>query len=208
MKRNRVLFALGTRPEAIKLAPVILELRKYPREFEVLVLSTGQHRQMLDSALAMFGIKPDYDLGLMRAGQSLGDVVEGTLRGVGRVLREKRPGIVLVEGDTASAFAAALAAFHERVPVGHVEAGLRTNDKYAPYPEEMYRRLVTPLADIHFAPTDWARQQPAARGRAGPADTRDRQPGHRRPAPGAGGRRRAGAGRARVRARPEAASCS
>ena len=156
MKR-RVMFCFGTRPEAIKLAPVTTELCKYPREFEVLVLVTGQHRQMLDQVLRVFGIRPDYDLDVMRPGQSLADVTVGVLRGVERVLRRVRPDMVIVQGDTTSALAAALAAFYERIPVGHVEAGLRTGDKYSPYPEEMNRRLVSSLADLHFAPTPAAK---------------------------------------------------
>jgi UDP-N-acetylglucosamine 2-epimerase len=158
MKRKTVLFSFGTRPEAIKLAPVILELRRHRRDFQTVVLVTGQHRHMLDQVLGLFGIKPDFDLNIMRPGQSLSDVTEMTLRGVTPVLARCRPDIVLVEGDTASAFATALAAYHLRVAVGHVEAGLRTNDKYAPFPEEVYRRLITPIADIHFAPTRWAKQ--------------------------------------------------
>ncbi len=157
MKR-RVMLCFGTRPEAIKLAPVILELRKRPREFEVTVLVTAQHRHMLDQVLSLFGIVPDFDLDIMRPGQSLADVTEKTLRGVEPVLKRHRPDIVLVQGDTTSAFASALAAFYQQIPVGHVEAGLRTRDKYSPYPEEMNRRLISSIADIHFAPTRRARE--------------------------------------------------
>ena len=156
MKR-RVMFCFGTRPEAIKLAPVIQELAKHPSEFRPVVLVTAQHRQMLDQVLRVFDITPDYDLDVMRPGQSLADVTVGVLRGVERVLRRARPDLVMVQGDTTSALAAALAAFYERIPVGHVEAGLRTGDKYSPYPEEMNRRLVSSLADLHFAPTQAAR---------------------------------------------------
>jgi UDP-N-acetylglucosamine 2-epimerase (non-hydrolysing) len=156
--QRRVMFCFGTRPEAIKLAPVILELRKRPREFGALVLVTGQHRQMLDQVLRVFDIKPDHDLDLMRPGQSLADVTVGVLRGVERVLRRARPDMVIVQGDTTSALAAALAAFYEKIPVGHVEAGLRTSDRYSPYPEEMNRRLVSSLADLHFAPTRAAKE--------------------------------------------------
>jgi len=157
MKR-RVMFCFGTRPEAIKLAPVIQELARQPREFEPVVLVTAQHRHMLDQVLRVFEIRPDYDLNLMKPGQSLGGVTAGVLHGVERVLRQVQPDVVVVQGDTTSAFAAALAAFYGRVPVGHVEAGLRTNDKYSPYPEEMNRRLVSSLADLHFAPTRAARE--------------------------------------------------
>lgn len=152
MKR-RVMFCFGTRPEAIKLAPVIQELARYPREFQPVVLVTAQHRHMLDQVLRVFDIKPDYDLDLMKQGQSLADVTAGVLRGVEQVLQRTSPHIVIVQGDTTSAFAAALAAFYQQVPVGHVEAGLRTGDKYSPFPEEMNRRLVSALADLHFAPT-------------------------------------------------------
>jgi len=154
---RRVMFCFGTRPEAIKLAPVIQELSRRAREFQPVVLVTAQHRQMLDQVLRVFDITPDYDLDVMRPGQSLADVTVGVLRGVERVLRRVGPDLVMVQGDTTSALAAALAAFYERIPVGHVEAGLRTGDKYSPYPEEMNRRLVSSLADLHFAPTRTAR---------------------------------------------------
>ena len=152
------MFCFGTRPEAIKLAPVIRELARHPREFVPIVLVTAQHRHMLDQVLRVFDIQPDYDLDLMRPGQSLADLTVGVLRGVERVLRRVRPDMVMVQGDTTSALAAALAAFYERIAVGHVEAGLRTNDKYSPYPEEMNRRLVSSLADLHFAPTRGAKE--------------------------------------------------
>jgi len=152
------MFCLGTRPEAIKLSPVIRELSRRPSEFQPLVLVTAQHRQMLDQVLSAFDIRPDYDLDLMRPGQSLADLTVGVLRGVERVLRRVRPDIVMVQGDTTSALGATLAAFYQRIPVGHVEAGLRTRDKYSPYPEEMNRRLVGSLADRHFAPTQTARE--------------------------------------------------
>jgi len=152
------MFCFGTRPEAIKLAPVIQELARHPREFEPVVLVTAQHRHMLDQVLRAFDIRPDHDLDLMRPGQSLADVTVGVLRGVERVLRRVRPDMVIVQGDTTSALAAALAAFYQRIPVGHVEAGLRTCDKYSPFPEEMNRRLVSSLADQHFAPTRAAKE--------------------------------------------------
>lgn len=140
------------------MAPVIHELVRHPKEFEPVVLVTAQHRRMLDQVLRVFDIKPDYDLNLMKPGQSLSDVTAGVLHGVERVLRRVRPDMVIVQGDTTSAFVAALAAFYQQVSVGHVEAGLRTGDKYSPYPEEMNRRLVGGIADIHFAPTLGARQ--------------------------------------------------
>jgi UDP-N-acetylglucosamine 2-epimerase (non-hydrolysing) len=152
------MFCFGTRPEAIKLAPVIQELARHPREFESVVLVTAQHRHMLDQVLRAFDISPDYDLDVMRPGQSLADVTVAVLRGVERVLRRVRPDMVIVQGDTTSALAAALAAFYQRIPVGHVEAGLRTNDRYSPYPEEMNRRLISSLADLHFAPTRGAKE--------------------------------------------------
>lgn len=153
-----MLLSFGTRPEAIKLAPVIRELKRHPKSFRVFTVVTAQHRHMLDQVLSAFGIKPDFDLDIMRAGQSLGDVTSRTLSGIEGLIGEFRPDVVLVQGDTTTAFASALAAFHHRVPVGHVEAGLRTSDKYAPYPEEMNRRLITSLADIHFAPTKTAQR--------------------------------------------------
>jgi len=152
------MFCFGTRPEAIKLVPVIKELARQPMEFAPVVLVTAQHRHMLDQVLRVFEIELDHDLDVMRPGQSLAEVTVAVLRGVERVLRRNRPDIVMVQGDTTSALAAALAAFYQRIPVGHVEAGLRTNDKYSPYPEEMNRRLVSSLADLHFAPTRTAKE--------------------------------------------------
>jgi UDP-N-acetylglucosamine 2-epimerase (non-hydrolysing) len=156
-KRKRILVSFGTRPEAIKLAPVIKELQKHPREFKTIVLVTAQHRGMLDQVLDVFDIKPDFDLDIMRPGQTLTQVTKRALVGLERVLLDTGPDIVLVQGDTTSAFVSALAAYYQRIAVGHVEAGLRTEDKYAPYPEEMNRRLVGVLADLHFAPTTWGR---------------------------------------------------
>jgi len=152
------MFCFGTRPEAIKLAPVIRELARHPTKFEPIVLVTAQHRQMLDQVLRVFNIKPDYDLNLMRPGQFLADVTSAVLRGVERVLLRVRPDMVVVQGDTTSAFAAAMAAFYQQFPVGHVEAGLRTGDKYSPFPEEMNRRLISGIADLHFAPTRAAKR--------------------------------------------------
>ena len=157
MRRTRVLFSFGTRPEAIKLAPVIKEMQKRPGRFEVKVLVTAQHRRMLDQVLKLFGIEPDYDLNVMRPAQSLADVVVRALPRIEGIIQMCRPDVLLVQGDTTSAFVSALAAYYQQVPVGHVEAGLRTNDKYAPFPEEMNRRLIGAMADQHFAPTSWAR---------------------------------------------------
>ncbi|MFO7675233.1 MAG: UDP-N-acetylglucosamine 2-epimerase (non-hydrolyzing) [bacterium] len=155
--RRKVLLAFGTRPEAIKLAPVIKELERQADRFRPVVLVTAQHRGMLDQVLDVFDIRPDHDLDVMKPGQTLADVTVRVLAGVEAVLVKERPDIVLVQGDTTSAFVSALAAYYQRIAVGHVEAGLRTADKYSPYPEEMNRRLVGGLADVHFAPTPRAR---------------------------------------------------
>ncbi len=152
-KRRKVLFAFGTRPEAIKLAPVINELRRYPERFNVRVVVTAQHREMLDQVLSLFKIKPDYDLGVMREGQSLSDTLVHSLRRLEPVMKKEQPEVVLVQGDATSAFASALAAYYHKIPVAHIEAGLRTLDKFAPFPEEVNRRFITIIADWHFAPT-------------------------------------------------------
>ncbi|MEO0080203.1 MAG: UDP-N-acetylglucosamine 2-epimerase (non-hydrolyzing) [candidate division WOR-3 bacterium] len=152
----RVLFSFGTRPEAIKLAPVIKDMEKRGG-FDVRVLVTAQHRRMLDQVLELFGIRPDYDLDVMKSDQSLSDVVVRSLLRLEQVIQQCRPDMLLVQGDTTSAFASALAAYYQQIPVGHVEAGLRTGDKFAPFPEEMNRRLIGALAELHFAPTRWAR---------------------------------------------------
>lgn len=149
----RVLVAMGTRPEVIKLAPLVGELRSRPGQFRVIVCATAQHRQMLDQALEVFGLVPDIDLDLMAPGQDVFDVTARVLVAMRRVLAEQRPDVVLVQGDTTTAFAVALASFYARVRVGHVEAGLRSGDKYQPFPEEMNRVLASALADDHFAPT-------------------------------------------------------
>ena len=146
----------GTRPEAIKMAPVIRALRD-ARETEVTVCVTGQHRGMLDQMLRFFQIEPDYDLDVMRPGQSLVEVTAAVLSGVSSVLSESEPDVVLVQGDTTTTMAAALAAYYQRIPVGHIEAGLRTGDPYAPWPEEINRRLTSTMAHVHFAPTTAAR---------------------------------------------------
>ncbi|MEA4896338.1 MAG: UDP-N-acetylglucosamine 2-epimerase (non-hydrolyzing) [Oscillospiraceae bacterium] len=152
MKPIKVMLVFGTRPEAIKMAPLYLELKRRP-EFDCLACVTAQHRKMLDDVMNCFGITPDYDLDVMKEGQTLAYITGSVLNGLGDVLKEARPDLVLVHGDTTTAFAAALAAFYEKVPVGHVEAGLRTYDRYSPYPEEMNRSLIGRLAEYHFAPT-------------------------------------------------------
>ena len=169
MDRLKVLTIVGTRPEAIKLAPVIMAIEGRPDRFISRVCATAQHREMLDQALSPFGIRPNYDLDIMRPSQSLAQVTARAVEGLDRVIAEERPAAVLVQGDTGTAFCGALAAYYHRVKVGHVEAGLRTGDKYAPFPEEINRRLVTRLADYHFAPTDHAGAKLLAEGVA--ADT-------------------------------------
>lgn len=153
-----ILFVFGTRPEAIKMAPLIRRLRMDPEAFEVRVCVTGQHREMLDQVLGIFEITPDFDLEIMRPNQTLGDIVSGVLRGLAPVLERERPDWVIVQGDTTSTFAAALAAFYAGARVAYVEAGLRTGNKFAPWPEEMNRVLTTPLADLYFAPTSLSRE--------------------------------------------------
>lgn len=157
MDKKKVMLVFGTRPEAIKMAPVIRELKRDADRLDVVVTVTGQHRQMLDSVLDVFGITPDYDLNIMRPGQDLYDVTSRVLTGMRDVLAAERPDIVLVHGDTSTSTAAALAAFYARVRVGHVEAGLRTGDIYSPWPEEMNRRLTGQLANLHFSPTEVAK---------------------------------------------------
>ncbi|HUF17878.1 MAG TPA: UDP-N-acetylglucosamine 2-epimerase (non-hydrolyzing) [Thermoanaerobaculia bacterium] len=153
----KILFVFGTRPEAIKMAPLIRRLREEPDAFDVRVCVTGQHREMLDQVLDIFGITPDFDLQIMRPNQSLSEIVSGVLSGLAPVLEGERPDWVMVQGDTTSTFAAALAAFYAGVRVAYVEAGLRTGNKFAPWPEEINRVLTTPLADLHFAPTPLSR---------------------------------------------------
>lgn len=155
---------MGTRPEAIKLAPVIHELKRFPQRFEVRVIASGQHRRLADQVLAAFGIEPDYDLNVMTSRQSLTRVTARVLTRLEPVLAQARPHLVLVQGDAATAFVGALAAYYHKSAVGHVEAGLRTGDKYNPFPEEVFRRLVTPMADLHFAPTETARATLLAEG--------------------------------------------
>jgi UDP-N-acetylglucosamine 2-epimerase (non-hydrolysing) len=152
----KILSIFGTRPEAIKMAPVIRELESRP-DVESRVVVTAQHREMLDQVVDTFNIKPDYDLEVMRPGQDLFDVTVSVLKGLKGILEVERPDLILVQGDTTTTFTGALAAFYCQIPVGHIEAGLRTYQKYAPFPEEMNRVLTTRLADIHFAPTDRSR---------------------------------------------------
>lgn len=160
-----VLAVFGTRPEAVKMCPLVKELYK-EETFRTAVCVTGQHRQMLRQILEVFDVCPDYDLQIMKDRQTLYDITEKVLSGMREVLREEKPDIVLVHGDTTTAFAAALAAFYEKIRVGHVEAGLRTHDLAAPYPEEFNRQCVGIIADLHFAPTDAARRNLLAEGKA------------------------------------------
>ena len=158
MDKLKVLLIFGTRPEAIKMAPVVLEMRKYPKQLQPMVAVTAQHREMLDQVLDLFGIVPDYDLNIMTAEQTLYDITTKALMGLKTVLEEAKPDLVLVHGDTTTTFAGALAAFYAQIPAGHVEAGLRTRNKYSPYPEEMNRKLTGSLVDYHFAPTSISKQ--------------------------------------------------
>lgn len=159
-----IMVIFGTRPEAIKLAPVIRELRARPRRFRTRICVTAQHREMLDQALEAFEIEPDVDLGLMAPNQTLTALTARVLQGLERVLQLERPACVLVQGDTTTTMAGALAAFYHQVPVAHVEAGLRTGCRYSPFPEEINRRLTSHMADWHFAPTDRARRNLLAEG--------------------------------------------
>ncbi|MCU4392057.1 UDP-N-acetylglucosamine 2-epimerase (non-hydrolyzing) [Acinetobacter courvalinii] len=150
---KKVLLVFGTRPEAIKMAPLALKLQHYSQDFETKVCVTGQHRQMLDQVLELFSLKPDFDLNLMKPGQTLSDVTSGVLKGLEQVFEQWLPDVILVHGDTATTFAASLAAYYHKIKVGHVEAGLRTGDLYSPWPEEANRQLTGVLANYHFAPT-------------------------------------------------------
>ena len=150
---KKVLLVFGTRPEAIKMCPLVKEFQRHPDAFETVVCVTGQHREMLDQVLEIFGIKPDYDLNIMKQGQDLYDVTARVLTGMRDVLKEVKPDVVLVHGDTTTSTAAALAAFYQQIPVGHVEAGLRTHNIYSPWPEEMNRQITGRIAAYDFAPT-------------------------------------------------------
>lgn len=155
---KKIMLVFGTRPEAIKMAPLVKEFQKHPECFETIVCVTGQHREMLDQVLHIFEIKPDYDLNIMKQGQDLYDVTARVLTGMRDVLKEAQPDVVLVHGDTTTSTAAALAAFYQQIPVGHVEAGLRTHNIYSPWPEEMNRQITGRIATYHFAPTPLSRQ--------------------------------------------------
>lgn len=155
---KKVMLVFGTRPEAIKMAPLVKEFEKYPNDFQTLVCVTGQHREMLDQVLNLFEIKPHYDLNIMKQGQDLYDVTARVLVGMRDVLKEAQPDVVLVHGDTTTSTAAALAAFYQQIPVGHVEAGLRTHNIYSPWPEEMNRLITGRIATYHFSPTQLSRQ--------------------------------------------------
>ncbi len=156
-RRIKVMTVFGTRPEAIKMAPIVLELKKHPDELIPVVAVTAQHREMLDQVLRLFRIEPDHDLDIMAKGQTLFDITSRAMMGLDGVLAKEKPDIVLVHGDTTTTFAGALAAYYHQILVGHVEAGLRTHNKYSPFPEEMNRKLTGAIADLHFAPTATSR---------------------------------------------------
>jgi len=158
MRKKKVLFVFGTRPEAIKMAPVIQKMKRNADFFDVVVVVTGQHREMLDQVLNIFNINPDYDLGIMEEKQTLSHIVIKSLQGLEEIFLREKPNVLLVQGDTTSAFAAGLAAFYHKVVLAHIEAGLRTKKKYSPFPEEMNRKLITTLSDLHFAPTTMSLQ--------------------------------------------------
>ena len=155
---KRIMLVFGTRPEAIKMCPLVKEFQKYPQDFETVVCVTGQHREMLDQVLKIFDVKPDYDLNIMKQGQDLYDVTARVLTGMRDVFKECRPDVVLVHGDTTTSMAAAMAAFYQQIPVGHVEAGLRTHNMLSPWPEEMNRQVTGRIADYNFSPTPLSEQ--------------------------------------------------
>ena len=157
MSRIKVMTVFGTRPEAIKMAPVVLELARYPEYIEPVVTVTAQHREMLDQVLDLFAIKPDHDLNIMAQGQTLFDITCRSMQGLNEVFAAEKPDLVLVHGDTTTTFAGALTAYYHQIAVGHVEAGLRTGNKFSPFPEEMNRKLTGSLTDLHFAPTGGSR---------------------------------------------------
>ncbi|WP_091529192.1 non-hydrolyzing UDP-N-acetylglucosamine 2-epimerase [Alkalibacterium subtropicum] len=158
MKKKKIAIVFGTRPEAIKMAPVILELKKYQSAFEPCIIVSAQHREMLDQVLSVFDITPDYDLDIMKRNQTLSDITSDVLKGIETVFVKEQPDMVLVHGDTTTSFAAALAAFYHQIPIGHVEAGLRTHDKYFPFPEEGNRQLIDTITDLFFVPTETTKQ--------------------------------------------------
>jgi len=153
MNKIKIAIIFGTRPETIKMFPIISEIKKYPHLVDYRIIVSGQHREMLDQMLEIFQINSDYDLDIMEQGQSLSDITKNSLLGIGKILKEEKPSMVLVQGDTTTTFTGALAAFYQKIKIGHVEAGLRTNNKYYPFPEEINRHLTSVLADLHFAPT-------------------------------------------------------
>jgi UDP-N-acetylglucosamine 2-epimerase (non-hydrolysing) len=155
---KKILLVFGTRPEAIKMAPLVKEFQKYPESFDTKVCVTGQHREMLDQVLHLFDIQPDYDLNIMKQGQDLYDITTRVLTGMRDVLKDAQPNIVLVHGDTTTSTATALAAYYQQIPVGHVEAGLRTHNIYNPWPEEINRQITGRIATCHFAPTPLSKQ--------------------------------------------------
>ncbi|MDM5340112.1 UDP-N-acetylglucosamine 2-epimerase (non-hydrolyzing) [Fictibacillus enclensis] len=165
-EKIKVMTIFGTRPEAIKMAPLVLELEKYEASIESVVTVTAQHREMLDQVMDIFGITPDYDLNIMKDRQTLIDVTTRALDGLDRTMKEVKPDIVLVHGDTTTTFVASLAAFYNQIAIGHVEAGLRTWNKYSPYPEEMNRQLTGVLSDLHFSPTDKSAENLTNEGKA------------------------------------------
>lgn len=166
MEKKRVMLVFGTRPEAIKMCPLVNELKGRPDEFETIVCVTGQHREMLDQVLGVFEVVPDYDLHVMKSGQTLFDVTSDVLLKIKSVLEAERPDAVLVHGDTTTSFAAALAAFYLQIPVGHVEAGLRTYDLYSPWPEEFNRQAVDVISQWYFAPTETSKRNLLDEGKA------------------------------------------
>ncbi len=155
---KKILLVFGTRPEAIKMAPLVMKFKKNPTEFNTIVCVTGQHREMLDQVLKVFDIKPDYDLNIMKQGQDLYDITSRVILDMRNVLKECDPDIVLVHGDTTTSMAAALSAFYQKIPVGHIEAGLRTHNIYSPWPEEMNRQITSRIATYHFAPTKLSKE--------------------------------------------------
>ena len=153
MNKVKIIIIFGTRPETIKMFPIISEIKKYPHLIDCRIIVSGQHREMLDQMLEIFQIKPDYDLNIMEQGQSLSDITNNSLLGIEKILKKEKPSMVLVQGDTTTTFAGALAAFYQKIKIGHIEAGLRTKNKYYPFPEEINRHLTSVLVDLHFAPT-------------------------------------------------------
>ena len=156
--KKKVMLVFGTRPEAIKMAPLVKAFQKHPEEVETVVCVTGQHREMLDQVLRIFNVVPDYDLNIMKSGQDLYDITSRVVLGMRDVLKESQPDVVLVHGDTTTSMAAALAAFYLQIPVGHVEAGLRTHNIYSPWPEEMNRQITGRIATFNLSPTALSRQ--------------------------------------------------